>query len=315
MKELAAYLKSERMNQGITLQQMSEKVRVSISMLQALEEGNYDRIGTALLIRSFIRNYCASLGMNSQPLIEKYAEGINAYDQQDEGIRRFGRWSKALRKKSRIGIYAILLLGIVVMVTVYGGVSLWKSTKESSTTQSLRTSGYPQQELPSDLSPKTPGQSSESEAQKGVSAGAGKDGRPAIEGSGSKTEKAPAAAMARPQEAPALKPPAMGTTPAEVLPESAEKPAAALPVGEKHHFLVEANQKTWIQVTMDEKTTQNAMLEPGEKRHWEAEKNMKIVVGNAGGIQMKWDGRPVEIPAKSGSVIRFGLPDQRYVKE
>ncbi len=42
---------------------------------------------------------------------------------------------------------------------------------------------------------------------------------------------------------------------------------------------------------------------------------MKIIVGNAGGIHMQWDGRPIEVPAKPGSVLRFSLPDQRYVKE
>ena len=39
MKELAEYLKSERLKQGLALQEMSERVRVSIGMLEALEEG------------------------------------------------------------------------------------------------------------------------------------------------------------------------------------------------------------------------------------------------------------------------------------
>jgi hypothetical protein len=78
---------------------------------------------------------------------------------------------------------------------------------------------------------------------------------------------------------------------------------------------VEAVQKTWIQVTADEKEPQNIMLDPGDRREWETGNTMRIVVGNAGGIRMKWDGRPVEVPAKPGSVLRFNLPDQRYVKE
>ena len=56
MQELAEFLKSERLTQGLTLPEMSERLRVSVSMLQALEEGNFERIGTALLIRSFIRS-------------------------------------------------------------------------------------------------------------------------------------------------------------------------------------------------------------------------------------------------------------------
>lgn len=42
---------------------------------------------------------------------------------------------------------------------------------------------------------------------------------------------------------------------------------------------------------------------------------MRIVIGNAGGVSMKWDGRPVDIPARPGSVLRFSLPDERHLKE
>ncbi len=315
MKELAAYLKSERLKQGVPLPEMSERVRVSVSMLQALEEGNCEGIGTSLLIRSFIRAYCGSLGIDPQPLLEKHASEILALDGQDEGIRRFGRWSKVLRKRSRIGIFAVLLLGIALLGVIYGGVWFWKSKEYSGASQSLRTSGYPQQDLPSDLSNKA-GQSPQSDSQRAASVLDDKGPRSSSEAGGAKAEKTQVAAVTpKAQEGPTSKPPAVGTSPAEVLPEPAEKPVAATESVGKRQFSVEATQKTWIQVTMDDKTTQTAMLEPGDKRQWEAEKTMKIIVGNAGGIRMKWDGRPVEVPARPGSVIRFSLPDQRYLKE
>jgi cytoskeleton protein RodZ len=315
MKELAEYLKSERLKQGVPLPQMSERARVSISMLQALEEGNYERIGTSLLIRSFTRAYCGSLGIDAEPLLEKYASEIRAADQQNEGIRRFGRWSKALRKRSRIGIFAVLLLGIALLGLIYGGAWFWKSKEYSGATQSLRTSGYPQQDLPSDLSNKA-GQGPGSETKKTAPA-LGGTGTPSFsEDRSRKSEKTPiATATPKGQEGPAPKPPAVGASPAEVLPEPTDKPVPVTQNVGKRQLSVEATQKTWIQVTMDDKTTQSAMLEPGDSRQWEAEKTMRIIVGNAGGIHMKWDGRPLEVPGKSGSVIRLSLPDQRYLKE
>jgi cytoskeleton protein RodZ len=315
MKELAEYLKSERLSRGLTLREMSESVRVSVSMLQTLEEGDFERIGTDLLIRSFIRNYCIPLGIDPEPLIEKYGSEIRAYDQQDESIRRYGKWSKAVKKKSRIGMFSILLAGIAVLGGVYGGVWLWKSKEYSDTSQSLRKSGYSQQDLPPDLPGKT-GQGFDLDAKRDIRTEAYQGLRPSSETSGHKAEMGQSGVLtAKPQEtAPAGHKPAI-TKSGDILPNSGEKPVAATQVAGRHLFSVEASQKTWIQVTMDDKESQNAMLEPGDKREWEAGNTMRIVVGNAGGIRMKWDGRPVEIPAKPGSVIRFNLPDQRYVKE
>ncbi len=315
MKELAAYLKSERLKQGVPLAEMSERVRVSVSMLQALEEGNCERIGSSLLIRSFIRAYCGSLGIDPQPLIEKHASEIRALDLQDESIRRFGKWSKALRKRSRIGIFAVLLLGIALLGAIYGGVWFWKFRESSDPSQSLRASGYPQQDLPSDLSNKA-AQSTGSESKGAAPGSEDKAVRSSSAGGDSRAEKTQSAAVVpRAQDGPASKPSGAGVGPAEVLPEPVEKPVPAAEAVGKRLFRVEATQKTWIQVTMDDKTTQTAMLEPGDNRQWEAEKTMKIIVGNAGGVRMKWDGRPVEVPARQGSVIRFNLPDQRYLKE
>jgi len=314
MKELAEYLKSERLKQDVALQEMSERVRVSIVMLEALEEGDYDRIGTSLLIRSFVRAYCGVLGIDSQPLLEKYASEILSLDQQDEGIRRFGRCSKAFRKKNRIGIFTLLLLGIAVLGIIYGGALFWKSRENSGTSQSLKTSGYPQQELPSDLSEKG-GQGVKPESRAGSVVLTDKSTQASPEVGGNKAEKSQAGAIPKAQEGLPSKLSPAGTGSAEVLADAVAKPVAATPSTDKHQFSVEANQKTWVQVTMDDKNTQNAMLEAGDKRQWGADRTMKIIVGNAGGIRMKWDGRPVEVPAKSGSVIRFSLPDQRYVKE
>jgi len=162
----------------------------------------------------------------------------------------------------------------------------------SGSSRTLTTSGYPQEDLPSDLSDK---------AREGSS--------PEV------TRGGPPGAAPKSKEGPPPRSSAAGAGSADVLPEAVEKPAAALEGAERHRFGVEANQKTWIQVIIDDKNTQNAMLESGDKREWEAEKTMKIIVGNAGGIQMKWDDRLIDVPAKPGSVIRFSLPDQRYVKE
>jgi len=51
-----------------------------------------------------------------------------------------------------------------------------------------------------------------------------------------------------------------------------------------------------------------ALLQPGEKRAWEAVQEVEIILGNAGGVQMTWDRRPVGQIGKPGQVRRFKLP-------
>jgi hypothetical protein len=51
------------------------------------------------------------------------------------------------------------------------------------------------------------------------------------------------------------------------------------------------------------------MLRPGDRREWSADRDLQVVVGNAGGIHMKWNGRQIEAPRDPGRVLRFRLPD------
>jgi hypothetical protein len=74
-------------------------------------------------------------------------------------------------------------------------------------------------------------------------------------------------------------------------------------------------QETWIQVSIDDgKKVQGVLLRPGETRQWEGDDNMELVVGNAGGIRLKWDGAPLKSLGKSGQVIHVNLPDSRYLE-
>jgi len=82
-----------------------------------------------------------------------------------------------------------------------------------------------------------------------------------------------------------------------------------------HRFEAEAEQKTWIQVKIDDDKTYNVMMLPGDKRVWETKQGMNIVVGNAGGARMKWDGAPVGTDGKPGQVVRFRLPDSRLAEK
>ncbi len=80
---------------------------------------------------------------------------------------------------------------------------------------------------------------------------------------------------------------------------------------EFHHLEIQADQKTWIQVKVDDSKPESELLQPGDVRRWQAREKVALTVGNGGGVRMKWDGSPVEITRKQGRVVRLTLPPKQ----
>ena len=129
MKELADFLKSERLNRGMSLEAVSKRSGVSISMLDSLEACDFERFGASMLIRNTIRAYCKALEIDAEPLILKFSSEIDRYNLLDAGIKRYGNQMKILRKKRRMVSLPLLALLISSAAVFYGG--MWVSEKRA----------------------------------------------------------------------------------------------------------------------------------------------------------------------------------------
>jgi len=63
-----------------------------------------------------------------------------------------------------------------------------------------------------------------------------------------------------------------------------------------------ATDDVWVHVTVDDKDIIIETLRPGDTRIWEAQDNIKLWVGNAGGLELKFNGRPLGSIGASGEV-------------
>jgi cytoskeleton protein RodZ len=75
-----------------------------------------------------------------------------------------------------------------------------------------------------------------------------------------------------------------------------------------HRLEIKAAQPCWVQVRTDNKKTENVLLHPGENRAWVADQEVEVVLGNAGGVEMQWDYKPVTLGGRPGQVLRLKLP-------
>lgn len=72
MDEIGHILREARENKGLTLEDVQAKIRINTRYLTALENGQYSALPTPVHARGFLRNYARFLGLDPQPLLDRY---------------------------------------------------------------------------------------------------------------------------------------------------------------------------------------------------------------------------------------------------
>ena len=100
-------------------------------------------------------------------------------------------------------------------------------------------------------------------------------------------------------------------TASKSAPVPAEKsilpPAAA---GKMYHLVIEARELTWIRITEDRNPAYQALLKPGDKIERMASDYFQLDIGNAGGINLTFQGKSLGSIGKQGQIIHMRLPEK-----
>ncbi len=335
MKEIADFLKSERLERDLTLRSVSERSGVSIDMLDLFERCDLERLGSALLVRYIIRGYCGALEIDPQPVLDKAAPDLDNLNFQELGIKKYAVQVKLLRKKRRRMNASLLLFAVATAAVLYAGT--WISEQRARLYAPVPAERIlSQEELPPELVQKlataepqhndseTPAAAPGNEPLAKVGADTREADRAIMQAEKNLQETTETAGKAEePAEPLAQEDTGEMTAEAQPSPDmprvaisnsmeavAEDKPAEPVPEPKSYVFAVEADAKTWVQVRIDDRHIRSAMLYPGDKREWSARKGMQVVIGNAGGVSMKWDEQPINAPREAGRVLRFKLPDQ-----
>jgi cytoskeletal protein RodZ len=88
------------------------------------------------------------------------------------------------------------------------------------------------------------------------------------------------------------------------LPTLQPAPPAAPP----HILTVSATEKTWLKVVTDQGIPAEYNLKAGEQLKLEARSTFNLLIGNAGGVKLNLNNKPVNVPGKRGEVVNLHLP-------
>jgi cytoskeleton protein RodZ len=80
---------------------------------------------------------------------------------------------------------------------------------------------------------------------------------------------------------------------------------------ERRHVLkIKAKEMTWLRIQTDDQQEVDALLQPQETATWTARRQFKLTVGNAGGVDISFNGVPQGRMGDSGEVVRLLLPKE-----
>lgn len=90
--------------------------------------------------------------------------------------------------------------------------------------------------------------------------------------------------------------------------DSSVKKGAEPKPHEKLVLHITAIDDTWIKVIVDNKDSKEYSLTSGEKLEMEASTGFNLLIGNAGGLELEFNGKPVKISGKAGEVVNIQFP-------
>lgn len=99
---------------------------------------------------------------------------------------------------------------------------------------------------------------------------------------------------------------------AKPAPVSAVSPPPSTVKAPGMNYVLEAKftESTWLSVQIDKEKKKSAIYQPGDHLVWQAEKKISLFVGNAGGIVLTLNGKPVPALGKSMDSARISFPTE-----
>ena len=265
------YLRQEREKRKITLDSVAKVTRITKENLEALENDEFQAISAPVIVRGFLRNYAAYLGLDPQELVDRY-------DSQTDLIKIPGDKEVPQPSKDENPVFKYL----VFLCILLAGVAVL----------------YYLQESPLPPSPPPPSPAGTAAPAPGPPSPA-----PGAQPFQPKTETSPGEAARK------AIPPGKEKKPSEEPVSAVTGPGEKEAAKERRHVLrAVATEKTWMRILNDEEQVSDVLLQPKETSSWTARRQFRITIGNAGGIELFLNGVSQGRLGKSGQVVNLVLP-------
>ncbi len=276
-------LKALRESRGKTLQEISQTTRIRVVYLEAIESADFKALPERVYAENFIGIYAHEIGIDGSPLIAHYRKYV-----QDQAALA-GEEVKARKEsprpvKERVDVFRWLKEKFPAGRWAKAHLKAWVWTAAFLVVVSAIFLFLYNDETPESDESKAPAIVT---AEKPQGESTGLPAEPPKEG-GQEGTAPQAAATAQPQ--------------AGVKPEAAPAKAPLT-------MVITAREMTWVRIVEDQNPPYQLLLRPGDRVERQAEAIFSLDIGNAGGIDIEFQGRSLGRLGKEGEVIHLILPE------
>jgi len=283
-------LKQEREKRKITLEQISVSTKIGTRMLQALEEDKFNQLPGGIFNKGFVRAYARFVGIDEDQTVADYLQAsgdaapppteIAAQDDQEneaaENVRRLDAIADSPTRSLPWGWFAAILLLVALAL------SLWSHRRNERANP--------------------PAHSNQASATVPLPAIAPNSGAASVEGRSTSLDSTNPSSSS--QSTPLSGGGDAGTV-------ASSHPAALqneTPAPGEFVVGLEAHEESWVSITADGKTHSSELLPAGSERAIRGRKEIVVRLGNAGGVDLRFNGKKVNSGGDFGEVktITFG---------
>ena len=343
MPAVGAYLREARERQGVSIDEIARSTRVLHHYLEALESDDLASLPAPVFAKGFIRAYCQALGISADEplrLYEQRAGQIRSRVTERVAERAVERVAERVTERvitapppvppppsppprpsllpaptpaQQAQVAAVerrdsrsrgaVLISFVLLVVM--GAALYAVTMALQSGRDDANATATQAAAPGPEPAQAPTPEPAAPEPAPAPAAAPQPAAPPH----------PVVAQApkpQPQPAPAGVPPTVSAAAVAPQPSSSVTPAqpsASASVASPYRLVARTTETTWIRVRTEDGRTTEETIPPNEVREWLSNGPFVLTIGNAGGVSLELNGRPVPRLGASGAVIsRLVLP-------
>ena len=292
--EVGERLRQHREILGLSLDDIEQQTHLRSHYLQALEEGNLGGLPSPVQGRGMLNNYAAFLGLDPEPLLLRFAEGLQKRLEAQRAARPVEKPTRPAPRKGKVSplkrlLSADFLIGGLVVLFL-GGFVLWGSLRVSAM-RSEAAGGTHTPTAPSIadilLLPETA-----PETATGAPIGA------ALE----ITHTAALPASFDTQAAPLLpeETNAAGGTVAATTAVTVTLPASG---GAPIEIYLVVRQRAWLRVLVDGEVAFEGRVAPGRAYTFQGEERVEFLTGNGAALQVFYNQTDLGILGTMGEIL------------
>ncbi|MGL6159293.1 RodZ domain-containing protein [Microbulbifer sp.] len=260
-------LRRAREHAGLTLEELSRRLCMTLGKLELLERDEYDRLPGALYVRGYIRNACKELGIDAEPVLEAFS-GYSAAEEESRALLDHVRRAPVMDSKPQRSLRGLALLPLLLVA----GVFWWLHGREPAPPEFSAGN----QPFETEAAPETVEEPAVEAASTLFAVG---------EESPQADSQSGESADSQPVEAP---------RPEVAASESEPVPAAAPGTGNASQLELYFDEESWIEVRDASGAVLLAKLKPaGSQVTLEGQPPFELMLGNASGTRVRYRGEPV----------------------